>query len=530
MDWKYRCVSLLSVNLRADLELVVQFKSTPQDSKSSEPTTDVSLSIQPSLAAIFPGKPFLPTKTSKCTPPSDRPPIQYALMLDAGSTGSRIHVYRFSFCSSTVPTLEDELFVQVKPGLSSFGDDPEGAAESLDELMKAAEETVPEEWRCKTPIAVKATAGLRLLGEEKSGKILKEVEKRIKKGGWKVNVVEVMDGKDEGWYELVFFLLLTHICLGVFAWITVNFLLGRLGLTPRNKGGSVAIMDLGGASTQVVFEPRTPTKHPAHRAVVNFDNREHVLYQHSYLGYGLMQARKRITEPKSEFERGAAAAVQDTIDEDLSNPCLPDPKKPQHKTTYETCSAHTLSQGLFNATAPCPEAPCGFDGVHMPPLDSEFEGDIVAFSYFYDRFSELELPLKLTVSEIRKWAERVCLHDDEPLPAGKSSLARKIKAVAEENPHFCLDMTYISGLLEGYGLGGGRTVRVAKKVEGVETGWYVSTVSVIEESLESTDVIVRFLGAWERVSRWLMGCSLARPGTSGSTRRASGDDTHFVVR
>lgn len=146
----------------------------------------------------YPGKPFLPVTKSKCTPPKGRPALQYALMIDAGSTGSRIHVYRFAFCGSTVPTLEDELFVETKPGLSSYGDDPEGAAESLDKLLKAAEDTVPEEWRCKTPIAVKATAGLRLLGKEKSEKIFKEVKKKIEDGGWIVKEVEVMDGKDEG--------------------------------------------------------------------------------------------------------------------------------------------------------------------------------------------------------------------------------------------------------------------------------------------------------------------------------------------
>ncbi|KAI9031483.1 nucleoside diphosphatase gda1 [Hyaloraphidium curvatum] len=399
------------------------------------------------------GKPFLPITTSSCTPPSDRPPVQYALMIDAGSTGSRIHVYRFRFCGSTVPKLDDELFVQTKPGLSSFADDPEGAAKSLDLLMKAAEETVPEKWRCKTPVAVKATAGLRLLGKEKSEKILKEVKKRVAKGGWKMEGVEVMDGKDEG----------------VFAWITVNFLLGRLGLRPPRSGGTVAIMDLGGASTQVVFEPRTPTSHPAHRAVVAFDGREHILYQHSYLGYGLMQARKRITAPAKELARGRAAAEQDAGTEEDPHPCLPHPSR---GSTFETCSAHALKMGLFNQSSPCPEPPCGFDGVHMPPLDGEFGGEIVAFSYFYDRFSELDLPDRLSLDEIRRWAEQVCLHDDGPLPAGKSAaLAKKIKEAARENPHFCLDMTYIASLLQGYGLGGAREVKVAKKVEGVETGW-----------------------------------------------------------
>jgi len=46
-------------------------------------------------------------------------------MFDAGSTGSRIHVYKFKRSSDKgVHQLLDELFEQTKPGLSSYKDDP----------------------------------------------------------------------------------------------------------------------------------------------------------------------------------------------------------------------------------------------------------------------------------------------------------------------------------------------------------------------------------------------------------------------
>ena len=61
---------------------------------------------------------------------------------------------------------------------------------------------MPEELRKCTPVEVKATAGLRLLGAQESVAILDEVRNRLETnwdfvvGGEKS--VEIMDGKDEG--------------------------------------------------------------------------------------------------------------------------------------------------------------------------------------------------------------------------------------------------------------------------------------------------------------------------------------------
>jgi guanosine-diphosphatase len=141
-------------------------------------------------------------KTGDCVPHPGKPKVQYVLMIDAGSTGSRIHVYSFNYCNGPSPTLVDEIFHQIKPGLSSYGEDPEAAAKSLDVLMEVALKGVPKEYQSCTPVAVKATAGLRLLGVEKSEAILEAVRRRLETQ-YPFNVVKkegvvVMDGKDEG--------------------------------------------------------------------------------------------------------------------------------------------------------------------------------------------------------------------------------------------------------------------------------------------------------------------------------------------
>lgn len=55
--------------------------------------------------------------------------------------------------------------------------------------------------------------------------------------------VEIMDGKEEG----------------VYAWITVNYLLNRIGNSEGESRETAAVMDLGGGSTQIVFEPLFPS-------------------------------------------------------------------------------------------------------------------------------------------------------------------------------------------------------------------------------------------------------------------------------
>lgn len=145
--------------------------------------------------------------TTTCSATEDgNPTTKYAVMIDAGSSGSRVHVYKFTVCND--PVLENEVFHMLEPGLSSYKDDPEAAAQSLAALMDIAVESVPSEYQKCTPIAVKATAGLRLLGKDKSNRILQSVRKYLETFPFPIageNGIEIMDGKDEGNYYYYYY-------------------------------------------------------------------------------------------------------------------------------------------------------------------------------------------------------------------------------------------------------------------------------------------------------------------------------------
>lgn len=76
----------------------------------------------------------------------------YAVVFDAGSTGSRVHVVHFKE-SQGVLELQNDALQHLKPGLSSHADDPEKAAQSLAPLLDFALKTVPEELQVCSTIA-----------------------------------------------------------------------------------------------------------------------------------------------------------------------------------------------------------------------------------------------------------------------------------------------------------------------------------------------------------------------------------------
>lgn len=421
----------------------------------------------------------------------DKPIVQYALMVDAGSTGSRIHVYKFNNCGP-IPELEKEEFKMTDKsvgGLSKYKDDPVAAAKSLDPLLQHALEHVPEKIKRCTPIAVKATAGLRLAGPEKSQAILDQVRRHLETEypfpvvSTEQEGVAVMDGSLEG----------------VYAWVTANYLLGKIG--GPDKGETAAVFDLGGGSTQIVFEPTfkgvpaggMPEKlaEGDHKYSLDFGGQKFDLYQHSHLGFGLMSARKAIHKMLIS-DIAAKESEKAWMAKPVVHPCIAPGMSQEIEVEMDDgprvfkfigpsqpapAQCRNLAEKILIKSADCKLAPCSFNGVHQPSLGKTFaKEDVYIFSYFYDRVKPLGMPDSFTVREMHDLTQTVCMGK-----AGWDVFTSMPEAMEELDgrPEYCLDLNFMMALLHtGYDMPIDREVKVAKKIKGNELGWCLGARSV----------------------------------------------------
>ena len=121
--------------------------------------------------------------------------------------------------------------------------------------------------QARTPIKVGATAGLRLLDGSKSEDILAAVRKHLGSYPFQIDDVSIIDGETcRSMSCLPFSHAIQPLQIknsayadkceaagteeGGYAWLTINYLLGKLG---AEKDDTVAVVDLGGGSVQMAY-------------------------------------------------------------------------------------------------------------------------------------------------------------------------------------------------------------------------------------------------------------------------------------
>ncbi|XP_062466370.1 ectonucleoside triphosphate diphosphohydrolase 7 [Pezoporus occidentalis] len=248
--------------------------------------------------------------------------LNYGVVVDCGSSGSRVFVYFWPPHNGNPHDLLDirqmrdhssrPVVKKIKPGISvAAAAAPDQATPYLRPLLQFAAAHVPARKHKETPLYILCTAGMRLLPEGQQAAILEDLVRNVPQEFdflFSKSHAEVISGKQEG----------------VYAWIGINFVLGRFDhddeedavvtVALGDKGESlvrkrtVGILDMGGASLQIAYEVpdsrafSSPQQEEAAKSLLaefnlgcDVQHTGHVyrVYVNTFLGFGGNFARQR---------------------------------------------------------------------------------------------------------------------------------------------------------------------------------------------------------------------------------------------
>ncbi|KAM3912819.1 ectonucleoside triphosphate diphosphohydrolase 7 isoform 1-T2 [Leptodactylus fuscus] len=347
--------------------------------------------------------------------------LNYGIVIDCGSSGSRVFVYFWPPHNGNPHDLLDikqmrdhsskPVVKKIKPGISTMATTPERASDYMKPLLSYAASYIPKTKHKETPLYILCTAGMRVLPESQQTAILQDLVRDIPQDFdflFSEAHAEVISGKQEG----------------VYAWISINFVLGRFDHVVDEEDAVVAvtigaqedaiirkrtvgIIDMGGGSLQIAYEvpktmtfPSTEHEEVAKMMLAEFNlgcdlqHSEHVyrVYVTTFLGFGGNFARQRYEDVvfNETMTKNRVLGEQTGINPSrpYADPCLPVGLK--DKIQRQDQDFHMLGKGNWDSCRQLLEpllsksndSQAYLNGVYQPAIDfsnSEFYG----FSEFY---------------------------------------------------------------------------------------------------------------------------------------------------
>jgi hypothetical protein len=232
---------------------------------------------------------------------------QCIAVIDAGSTGSRVHIYAYDLDETKSPIHIHELWnKKIKPGFATI----EPNADTIDAYLTTLLASAPEQ---HIPVYFYATAGMRLLSTSKQKKYYTELQNWFsKQDRWELKDAKTITGNEEA----------------LFDWLSVNYHLGNFE-SVQNQ--SVGVMDMGGASVQIVFplKDNTTTNDKSH-IQIDLYGQHFTLFVHSFLGLGQTEMSHQFLNsascfpnnyplPDGELGQGNALACEQEVSSLMNN-------------------------------------------------------------------------------------------------------------------------------------------------------------------------------------------------------------------
>ncbi|XP_044956992.1 probable apyrase 6 isoform X2 [Hordeum vulgare subsp. vulgare] len=364
-------------------------------------------------------------------------PLSYGIVIDAGSTGSRVHVIAYHAGALTQLDWSRTYSLKATPGLSSFAADPGSGGLSIAPLLEFARRHVPRDSWVHTEVRLMATAGLRLLDIATAEAVMESCRELLRGSGFRFQDqwATIISGADEG----------------IYAWVAANYALGTLGGARQDTTG---IIELGGASIQVTFATDKPMPQEFSH-VLKFGDITYNLYSHSFLHLGQNVAYESLHDLLSTpaLESMSTHLIHQATYKD---PCTPKGfsrmvglvKPLASVLESKNIIAHAVGNFsecrsvvrtlLHKGQEECIYHDCRLGAAFVPDL----EGRFLATENFYHTSKFFGLRSKSFLSDLMLAGEQFC-HGD-----WSSNIKRKYRSFNEgELLLFCFSSAYIVALL-----------------------------------------------------------------------------------
>ena len=360
----------------------------------------------------------------------------YTIVIDAGSSGSRIFIYQVTpGTHDEVPEVSLLESKKVTPGISEYDHNPEQGRKNLKTLLNTAKEAIAPEKRKKTALYLMATAGMRLLTDARREHILKEVSQIL---------------RDDKSFDFKFAMVISGAYEGLYGWMAVNYLDDRFAPSEKREG----LLEMGGASTQIAFIPSESFED--HKISRTLQNKTYDIYTRSYLYMGVNEARK-LTATSNCYP------LQFPIDN----------KGKSGTGNFDRCvtdiveSFSTLCENLE-----CNGPHCIFKNGFSPKVEDTY----LALSSFYFTFKFLDLGEQVKPDVLRKKGREFCNTDWETLKTTYPKIPEPFLK------SYCFNAAYFWSLLEkGYGFSDSRAnIETKGKVKGTEISWTLGALIDME--------------------------------------------------
>ncbi|KRZ27678.1 Ectonucleoside triphosphate diphosphohydrolase 2 [Trichinella pseudospiralis] len=232
-------------------------------------------------------------------------PDEFGIIIDAGSSHSGLYIYTWNGRKNKTGVIKQYApSCTTEIGISSFTDSPVDAGNSLLFCLNNASATVPSKRHSATAMYLAATAGMRILELRdplSSCKIINAVSNTMHSYNFLFKNASIISGIDEG----------------IYGWITLNFLSHRLMNSASRLNDirplTIGAMDLGGASTQIIFEINNSEFTERNYSLKLFGE-TYNLFVDSYLCCGLNEVQRIIQ---------AQIVAEDMTNQQPLHPCLP---------------------------------------------------------------------------------------------------------------------------------------------------------------------------------------------------------------